>query len=110
MSHCPRRVDTFNVPSPSSHYGPPYVYAWTTFLFFFFFQLHSSTIHAECKTRETPTPGRFEGGHGPTRGRVRGFVGAHHFHLSRSNEGMQHLVSETAWQSNTVQAPEMEAL
>lgn len=72
------------------------------FFSFFFFQLHSSTIHAECKTRETPTPGRFEG--------VRGFVGAHHFHLSRSNEGMQHLVSETAWQSNTVQAPEMDKL
>lgn len=33
LSRC---VDTFNVPSPRSHYQAPYAYAWTTF----FFQLH----------------------------------------------------------------------
>lgn len=39
----PRRVDTFNVPSPSSHYRPPYAYAWTTL--FFSIILHPSTVH-----------------------------------------------------------------
>lgn len=98
MSHCLQRVDTFNVPIPSSHYGPPYVFTWTTFLFFF--QLHTFTMHAKCKTRETQMPGRLEGGQAPTRRTVQGFVSARHFHLSRSNKGLQHLVSETACQSN----------
>lgn len=48
--------------------------------FFSFFQLYSSTIHAECKTQETPMPGRLEGGQAPTRKGVQGFVSARHFH------------------------------
>lgn len=62
-----RRVDTFNVPSPFSHYGPPYGYAWTFRFFFccfifllFFFSItpHSSAVRAQWKAQENSAPGR----------------------------------------------------
>lgn len=58
LSRC---VDTFNVPSPSSHYRTPYVYAWTTPPFFSII-LHSSTVHADFKTQENSVSGRLERG------------------------------------------------
>lgn len=82
MSHCSRRVDTFNVPSPSSHYRPPYVYAWTTFSFFF-----SNSVHPQCM--QSGKHGRLQHrlgwkeGRGPTRGRLRGFIAAHTIFICR---------------------------
>lgn len=85
-----------------------------SFFSFLFNYIHPQS-NAECKARETPTPGRLEGGHAPDTGRRGGggvpvFVSACHFHLSQSNEGTHHLLSETACQSSTVEAPEMEML
>lgn len=77
--------------------------------FLFFFQFRSSTMYAEWNTRETPTPAWLERGTRPdTWEGARVHRCTHYLHLSRSNEGTQHLVSKTACQSNTVEAPETE--
>lgn len=83
-----RRVDTFNVPSPSSHYRPPYVYAWTTFFFFQLYCIHPQSMqslkHRRIQRRS------IGGGNTLECGQVQGLVGVCYFHLSWSNEGTQH--------------------
>lgn len=97
-----RRVD---VPSPSSHYRPPYAYAWTTL--FFSIILHSSTVHAEFNTQENSAPGRLEGDtprhvDGCKGWPVRAIFICHE--VTRECNTCE--TGETACQSNSVAAPE----
>lgn len=105
LSRC---VDTFNVPSPRSHYRAPYAYAWTTF--FFSITLHSSTVRADCKTQENSALGWLEGGtprhvDGCKGWTVRAIFICHE--VTRECNTCE--TGETACQSNSVEAPKMAA-
>lgn len=100
-----RRVDTFNVQSPRSHYrahmrtpGQP---------FFFSIILHSSTVRADCKTQENSAPGWVEGDtprhvDGCKGWTVRAIFICHE--VTRECNTCE--TGETACQSNSVEAPE----